>query len=166
MALRAGYYGLKRKLIDKLTSVAGSYDTLSNNVTALITGMDSIKFKVLFVDAPAAVNTNKDVDLDTLLSGKTYFVVGALFEHASNHGFYSLLSSEGSATIAYNKSLRLNVASSNFIGGKVKVLIAYSAETYIPPESKIIYETDPETEEPLVVKKSTRKTTKKTEEEE
>lgn len=126
-----------------------------------------LKYKVLYVDEPETVNTNKDISLDNLLGGnKTYFVVAALFQHATNNGYYSLLASEGNATIAYNNSLRLNVASSNFIGKKAKVLIAYSNETFVvdnrdaAPEERSL-----EVEEPVVVKKTTRKKTTKTEEE-
>ena len=36
MALRAGYYGVKRALKDKLTEIAGAWDQVNNEVDALI----------------------------------------------------------------------------------------------------------------------------------
>lgn len=148
------------------TTEPSAYAMTNQELTKLAT---TLKYEVLYVDEPTTINTNKDISLDPLLGGKTYFVVAALFQHVTNDGYYSLLASEGAATIAYNNSLRLNVASSNFIGKKAKVLIAYSNETFAvdnrdaAPEERSL---DVEVEEPVVVKKTTRKKTTKTEEEE
>lgn len=179
MALRAGYYGLKRKLIDKLTSIAGGYDALAAKVSFLDTT------GAVTVTAPEGITVNANTQLkrsgrivtgcirlefsEVPTAGSTIATI-ALPPYSSTYQIAVENAGGKTMPVIVEKTtgnVKLFGAYQPSSGNQLIIMLSYVMED---PASKSDDERSLEVipeEEPVVVKKTTtRKSTKKTEEEE
>ena len=180
MALRAGYYGLKRKLIDKLSSIAGSYDvTISGKVdksnledfTQISTDItdfvgkwkiiDGVCFGIVSYTKKGSSYTVARIPKVKIYNDITNFVVGV---GASTKNV--VLVSSGT-DLVLQEQITTDQTNKTVLSFSFPIAIAEASRS--EDDNRLLEETNPElsVDEPVVVKKSTRKSiTKKTEEEE